>query len=265
MAIYEWPALIGVGCSVRYLAPGANRLLRFLAIYGCGALAAYSIIPYKTPWCVISLLWPFFFLFGDFAWEFVESARRPRALASFLKACARVLLALSAAESIRLNFFRYVNPDEKYVYVQTLNDIYKLTAPLEKMVARSPTNYQMIGNIILSSYHPLPWMLGDFPHIGYYSDTMPDKMDADFLLVDSSRVDEVEKALKNSYFTTDLQLRDGQDSSTLYLDATRFAALFPGQQPDFQPGAAEPEDSPTVTVPAKAAPPLKARAPSKKP
>ena len=270
IAIYEWPALIGVGCSVRYLLPGSNRLLRFLAIYGCGALAAYSIIRYKTPWCVISLLWPFFFLFGGVVEDFTEllgGRKRPSIL---FAACATLLLAASAADSVRLNFFRYVDPDEKYVYVQTLNDIYKLTGPLKKMAARDPANYQMQGNILLSSYHPLPWVLGDFPHVGYYSDDMkPDKMDADFLLVEDSRVAEVEKALKNSYFTTDLQLRDGQGSSTLFLDAGKFQSLFPGQDPDFDPDTDAPEETPKKDAgkpapSAKAAPSGKA-APSTKP
>jgi len=251
IALYEWPALIGVGCSVRWLLPGSNRLLRFLAVYGCGALAAYSIIRYKTPWCVISLLWPFFFLFGGVVEDLTEllgGMRRPSIL---FAGCAMLLLAASAADSVRLNFFRYVDPDEKYVYVQTLTDIYKLTGPLRKMTARDPANYQMQGNILLASYHPLPWVLGDFPHVGYYSDDMkPDKMDADFLLVEESRVAEVEKALKNSYFTTDLQLRDGQDSSTLFLEAGKFRSLFPGQDPDFDPDTGAPEKGKDAGKPA---------------
>src|SRR2546430_10392773 len=38
----------------------------FLAILGVGTFAAYSIIAYKTPWCVISIIWPLFFVFGAF-------------------------------------------------------------------------------------------------------------------------------------------------------------------------------------------------------
>ncbi len=77
MAVYEWPALLGVACSARYFAPGSDRLLRFLAIYGCGALAAYSIIRYKTPWCIISLLWPFYFLFGGFVGDLMGILKVP--------------------------------------------------------------------------------------------------------------------------------------------------------------------------------------------
>ncbi len=241
MAIYEWPALIGFGCSLRWLLPGSNRLLRLLAIYGCGALTAYSIIHYKTPWCIVSILWPFVFLFGAFVDDIAGLLEgRGEASLSFT-ACTALLLACSTADSIWLNFYRYVDSAQKYVYVQTLDDVYDLTGPLEKMVRRNPANYQMTGNILLSSYHPLPWLLGDFPHIGYYSDkTKPDDMDAAFLLVDEPRLDEVEKALKNSYFTSDLQLRDGQDASTLFLDYEKFKPLFPGRNPEFTPERKKP-------------------------
>ena len=48
MARYEWPALLGLALSLRYVAPSDARL-RYIAIYGCGVLLAYSLIPYKTP------------------------------------------------------------------------------------------------------------------------------------------------------------------------------------------------------------------------
>ena len=41
-----------------------NLSLRYLAIYGVGSLVAYSLVKYKTPWCIISFGWPFLFIFG---------------------------------------------------------------------------------------------------------------------------------------------------------------------------------------------------------
>jgi uncharacterized protein (TIGR03663 family) len=64
MARYEWPALLGLALCSLYLAPSEARL-RYLAIYGCGVLLAYSLIPYKTPWCVVSILWPFYLILGS--------------------------------------------------------------------------------------------------------------------------------------------------------------------------------------------------------
>jgi len=60
---YESPALAGLlfclfGLRLK------NLSLRYLAIYGVGTLMAYSIVKYKTPWCIVSFIWPFLFTFG---------------------------------------------------------------------------------------------------------------------------------------------------------------------------------------------------------
>ena len=52
--------------------------------------------------------------------------------------------------------------------MQTYNDINRLTDPLLKLARKNPTNYQLVGHIIRTSAYPLPWILGDFPRIGYY-------------------------------------------------------------------------------------------------
>src|SRR6202162_719128 len=60
---YELPVLAGLLICV-FALRFKTVTLRYLAIYGVGALMAYSIVKYKTPWCVISLIWPFVFTFG---------------------------------------------------------------------------------------------------------------------------------------------------------------------------------------------------------
>jgi len=58
-----------IACSAGFLAasPAQSREMRWLCLYGLGSFAAYSLIPYKTPWCIINLLWPFFFVLGQLA------------------------------------------------------------------------------------------------------------------------------------------------------------------------------------------------------
>ena len=60
---YELPALAGLLVCV-FVLQFKSAILRYLAIYGVGTLLAYSIVKYKTPWCVISFVWPFLFTFG---------------------------------------------------------------------------------------------------------------------------------------------------------------------------------------------------------
>ncbi|HWL51920.1 MAG TPA: glycosyltransferase family 39 protein, partial [Chthoniobacteraceae bacterium] len=185
---HEWPALLGLLFCVRALFPGMNRFSRYLAIYGCGAAVAYSIVPYKTPWCVITILWPFFFLFGEALLAFARGGGRWRpALACLLTV---FLLAFSLFDAIRLNYLHPAEPQKevfvpslaerwltrahlisleaRYIYVQTLDDLFKLTVPLKEMTRRDPRLLHEPAHILLSSYHPLPWVLGELTRVGYY-------------------------------------------------------------------------------------------------
>jgi hypothetical protein len=88
--------------------------------------------------------------------------------------------------------------------------------------------------------------LGDFPKIGYYEhDNNPSDMDADFLLVEESKIPDVEAKLRDSYFTEPLTVRPYQDPSKLYFRASlvkdmekleihtpRFQGFLPGKLPD---------------------------------
>ena len=273
---YELPTLAGLLlCLFAWLFK--SMPLRYLAIYGAGTLMAYSIVKYKTPWCIISFIWPFLFIFGalvttaplrfkpvtyrwfalllfgllayavyyeetskfDHTWPYVligGAAVIVVMLWSHLIATITtvILLIASLLHCIWLNFFRCTTDTEPYVYVQTYNDIYKFTGPILQLAHSDPRAYQLVGHIIRPSPYPLPWMLDDFGRVGYYEkDNLPAKMDADFLLVQSDRISEVEQKLHNSYYTEPLTIRPYQDTSKVYFDAKRFKDFFPGRVPDF--------------------------------
>ncbi len=260
IARYEWPICAGlILCAFSLFFQSLS--LRFLAILGVGTFAAYSIIAYKTPWCIISTIWPLFFTFG----AFIVIVPRARLVLSSI--IVSILLLVSFGYAISLNYFRCssfieANWDpnrplatnlreffrsEPYVYVQTYNDIYKLTTPLLKLAHTDPQFYHLVGHILRPSPYPLPWILGDFPRIGYYEhDNNPPDMDADFLLVEESKIPDVEAKLRDSYFTEPLTVRPYQDPSKLYfrarlvkkmeqmevIDIGRFQGFFPGKLPN---------------------------------
>jgi uncharacterized protein (TIGR03663 family) len=244
---YEWPVLGGLVMCL-FCQQLKNISLRYLAIYGVGTLIAYSIIHYKTPWCIINIVWPLLFLFG------AATMVIPAAYQKIERTVFIVLLCSSLGWCISLNYFRctkfipddwdphknlfenigYFYTTEPYVYVQTYNDIYELTRPVLELAHRNPIFYQMTGHIIRPSAYPLPWILDDFPNIGYYEHgNLPPTLDADFLLVQQDQIKEVEAKLRKSYYTEPLTIRPYQDTSKLYLEAQRFKDFFPGRKPDF--------------------------------
>jgi uncharacterized protein (TIGR03663 family) len=241
IARYEQPVALGLALCV-FCPFFKNISLRYLAIYGAGVLMAYSIVSYKTPWCVISIIWPLLFLFGALVVIIPETFRR----AAYI--VAGIFLAVSLALSVRLNYFRCTTDTEPYVYVQTYNDVWKLTKPLLRLAKSNPTYYQLIGHLIRTSTYPLPWMLGDFSKIGYYEhNNMPARLDADFLIVQEDKIEEVEAKLQGTYFTAPLTIRPYQDPSKLYLSAKVFNKIFPGRAPDFSGKAAPAPATPAPT------------------
>lgn len=232
MALYEWPALAGLAACVRYVAPSDARL-RYIAIMAGGVLLAYSIIPYKTPWCIISMIWPYYLvlaaLLGEWAVKFKKKAL-PWIVATPLLACSLFLCW-------RLNFEKFTDDKEPYVYVQTYKGIFDFTDPLLTLASKDPKNYHIGGLILLDSYYPLPWMLGDFTRVGYYGKTQsPSDWNAGFIAVEKARTAELEKHLTRPYFKRNFLLRSAQEECTAYFDAEIFSGYF-GGAPEFQPSA----------------------------
>ena len=228
MARYEWPALLGLVACLRFVAPSDARL-RYIAIMAGGVLLAYSIIPYKTPWCIISILWPFYLVLGGFL-----SGLAGR-LGGLVRGAVVLVIASSLVPAWRLNFLNFSDDSEPYVYVQTYPDINGFTGPLLELAESDPRRYGMTGLILLESYYPLPWMLGDFTRLGYYGkDNPPANWDADFIAVESAREGEVEPHLTGDFYKRRFRLRSAQDECTAYFSAPLFRERF-GGEPEFQP------------------------------
>lgn len=230
LSLYEWFALFGLLFSFRFWF-GGNASLRLIAIYSVGVLAIYSLIPYKTPWCIISIEWPFLFLGAALIKWMANHFQKLVAIG-----VSSSLFVHSAWSTTRLNFVKFDDPKEPYAYVQTFRDYRKLIDPILKKAQKDPHQYsEMSGLILLSSYFPIPWILGDFSNIGYYNrnDHWPKKRDADFIVIDSDFASELEKSLKDRYFTEQFRLRDGMNECKAYFRYDIFKEIFPDRAPDF--------------------------------
>ncbi len=233
MARYEAASLVGFGYALglviwrffkNFFSPPTSAAAsqdpffcfdHYLALYGLGAFVAYSIIPYKTPWCLISIIWPFSLLFGVFL-QHLKSKKVCLLLGS-------LLLGASLFLCLRLNFWHYVDFSEPYVYVQTSPEIKYLTEPLLAMVKKNPRHVHLRGQILLESYFPLPWILHDFTSIGYFSKTnIPKKYDGDFIVVELSRSPAIEKQLHEYYYRKEFQLRDAMEKCVVYFKKSVF-------------------------------------------
>ena len=143
-----------------------DRFAVFIAAWAFGLLLAYSLIPYKTPWLMLSFIVPMAVI-GGYAvqhWS-RQSWGTWRAPAPAL-AMAGLALAICLYQSFVLNFREYDNDQYPYVYAHTNRELIALVSEVERISQRAGT--KEIGVSIASSENwPLPWYFRDYPRVGY--------------------------------------------------------------------------------------------------
>lgn len=159
--------LLAIGGSlVALFGERLNRFAIFVGAWGFGMLAAYSLIPYKTPWLMLSFIVPMAVV-GGYAVQHLSG----RSWATW-KAPAPALVVMGAAlticvyQTVVLNFRQYDNDQYPYVYAHTSRELTSLVNEVERMAARAGT--KEIGvSIATAENWPLPWYFRDYPRVGY--------------------------------------------------------------------------------------------------
>lgn len=163
--------LLGViGAFVIVLKP-KNTLALFSALWAFGLIAAYSLIPYKTPWLVLNFIPPLALIAGyviQQIWEFERPQFRIVAMVLF------IAVGVSTFQSIDLNFINYDNDDTYYVYVyaHTRRGMLDLVRNIEQ-IAKEKDGEQTGITIVSPDYWPLPWYLRDYKRTAYFAQMAP--------------------------------------------------------------------------------------------
>jgi len=235
---YEIAALCGMVWAIKVLDPlwakstRESHWIRFFAIFGLGTWLAYSIIPYKTPWCIIQLLWPFYIVIaGGFA-EVAAYGKKIRTIAL----TALILLATSeGALAARLTFFHCSDEKEPYVYVQTYPEIERVMEKLKALVKEDLNNYHMNIKVFKEDTWPIPWLIADFTHVDWMGHGMGASADAPLIMADLNMRSQIEAHLAKPYYYMIFRLRSSQDESIFFFDSDKFKKFFDNSSPIFHP------------------------------
>lgn len=182
--------LAAVGCGVALAARSRSpsetpptaadpQFRRFLAFYTLVLTGIYALIPYKTPWCMVSFLHGMILLAGVGAWSLLSFSPRwvPRPAVWLVRALALAALAAGVShlgwECCRLNLdSRFcADPRNPYVYAHTSPDALNLAAQIERLAQVSPEGHGMVIHVVTpENYWPLPWYLRAFDprHMGFW-------------------------------------------------------------------------------------------------
>ena len=153
-------ALIGLGFSVSGSFKGGNALLlRFVALYTVLMTVIYSLIPYKTPWCLLSFYHGIILLAG------VGAACLFQLKSEFFRFALGGLLLVGtwhlAWQSSAAKYLYNADSRNPYVYAHTGPDIVRIANRVKEMAQAheeglaTPIQIYCPGN----DYWPLPWYL----------------------------------------------------------------------------------------------------------
>ena len=157
-----------VGAAIALLKP-KNSFAVFTALWAFGLIAAYTLIPYKTPWLVLNFIVPLAMISGVVAQFIYELDRGQVRLVAMMWLIA---LGVSAYQTIDLNFINYDNDKGYYVYVyaHTTRGMLDLVKEIDTIAAKQDGLATGIS-ILSPDYWPLPWYLRNYTRVGYYGRT----------------------------------------------------------------------------------------------
>jgi uncharacterized protein (TIGR03663 family) len=160
----------GIAAFARKGLSDANAsFVRFLALYTLALTAAYSLISYKTPWCLLNFWLGMILLAGVGSAVLIHAARF-----QWAKTVATILLlagaAQLAAQAWQAAVPRAADRNNPYVYAQTSPGVLELVEKVNGLAEVSPAKHHLRINIIASGgdFWPLPWYLRGFDQVGWW-------------------------------------------------------------------------------------------------
>jgi len=175
------------------------KLARFLAFYTLFMTLIYSLIPYKTPWSMLSFLLGMIVLAGVGMVALVRWLRFPvvRVMLMVLIIAAGVNLL---QQSYRANYKFYADQRNPYVYAHSTTDVLRLARRCDNIAQLSPEGRSILIEIISAptDYWPLPWYLRSFTRVGYWTE-MPSTLDAPIIIASQAFQPALEKYVQDGY------------------------------------------------------------------
>ena len=147
------------------------HLLRFIAFYTLIMTVIYSVIPYKTPWCLLGFLHGMILLAAVGAVALTRWV--PNVLPRLIVICLLIEGSIHLTWQAYLGSYRfYADSRNPYVYAHPTTDVFTIAQRVEEIARVDPNGREMIIHVICpgKDYWPLPWYLRSFSNVGYWTE-----------------------------------------------------------------------------------------------
>ncbi len=222
----ESPILIlsALGTLIAFL-KARHRFAMFAGFWAFGLFAAYTIIPYKTPWLAVSFILPMCIVAGYGINELVGA--REIAFKIFGWVLAAVACAILGYQTYDLNFQRYDDDSMPYVYAHTKRGFLDLIREIEHYAEKSGKGKEASIEIVSPDYWSMPWYMRDYPKAIFHG-KFADANTSEMIVASDAQKDElVERYAAHYKYAGTYPLRPGVD---LYLLVRRDLADADAQE-----------------------------------
>jgi uncharacterized protein (TIGR03663 family) len=143
-----------------------HRFAMFAGLWAFGLFAAYTIIPYKTPWLALSFILPMCVVAGYGINEmFVSRDRALKGIAALLTTAAIGILSYQTWD---LNFKRYDDDSMPYVYAHTRRGFLDLIRQIEYYAEKSGRGKDATIEVVSPDYWSMPWYTRYYSRANYH-------------------------------------------------------------------------------------------------
>ncbi|HRH45423.1 MAG TPA: glycosyltransferase family 39 protein [Pyrinomonadaceae bacterium] len=167
LKLTELPILIlsAIGTLIALL-KGRHLFAMFTGFWAFGLFAAYTIIPYKTPWLALSFILPMCLVAGYGLNEIFKN--RDVAIKIFAGLVTLFAVVVLSYQTYDLNFQRYDDDQMPYVYAHTQRGFLDLIKEIEHYAEKSDKGKDSTIEIVSPDYWPMPWYMREYSHANFH-------------------------------------------------------------------------------------------------
>lgn len=203
MGTFEWFALLGL-LLTPFALKKIPRQLRLVSVLGFGLWLLYSLIAYKTPWCVLSYEWCLILVASYWISRWLESNYAGLLIAGIMGGAG---ICLYQTYDVA-----YAHPDQDghiFIYGQTYHD---LLEPVDVILKRAEANPAFLGTatiqVISAFTWPFPYLFGKFPRTGYFGEgNAPQVLNGDYVIMDKNFEPKLIPRLQGNYTRQEVRSR----------------------------------------------------------
>lgn len=190
-----------------------DRYILFFSALGLIQFFVYSLIGYKTPWCLLGLTWPWALVSGLVLSRYLQQGSlRWRTVGWAVCVLWLGVCSFSIWRARSLALFSVGSESNSYVYVQSSRELQSVVNLISWMQTQ-PKKYKVQCPQEASELWPLPWILSRLDGTTCFSQDIDPQNDLIFFQEDEPRARDVQKELETSWSKhfelVGVPLRDG--------------------------------------------------------